>query len=417
VTPRLLNRSGAAMLAVATTTLLTLATASPAHSADDTRPFFYEPPNTLPANNGDVIRSEPSVYYLDPGKTIKVDAIVHRVMYRSTDGFGQPIAMTGTVITPKTPWLGKGERPVIGYAPGTQGLADTCAPSRQLANGTEYEGLFISGLLARGYAVTMTDYEGLGTPGTHTYVNRAVSGNATLDSVRAAQRLPEAQVPVHGPVSITGYSQGGGAAAAAAELAPEYAPELDIKGVVAGAAPSDLQKVAEKIDGSLYVAFLGYATAGLAAGYDIDTDPYLNDKGEQFIADSGKYCTVEALARHPFQQSKDYTADGRPITEYLRDPRWRAVVDEQKIGNRPPEDPVLITHSTLDDVIPFELGEKLASDWCSQGADVQFAPNPGPTHVGGAVAGFPVMFSWLEARFAGLPTTSTCPASEKTDSP
>lgn len=404
---RLFSRACVAALSLATAASLGMALALPVH-AEETRPPFYEPPATLPAHNGDVIRSEPAVYYLDPAKTIKIDAIVNRVMYRSTDGSGHPVAVTGTVITPKTRWIGNGERPVIAYAPGTQGLGDHCAPSRQLANGTEYEGAFISGLISRGYAVSMTDYEGLGTPGVHTYVNRAVSGNAVLDSIRAAQRLPEAQVPADGPVAISGYSQGGGASAAAAEQAPSYAPELKLKGVAAGAVPAELGPIAEHLDGSAYVAFLGYSVAGLAAGYDVDLDPYLNDKGRQLRADAENACTVEALAKYPFAQSKDYTADGRPLTEFLKDPRWQAIVDEQKIGTRTPEVPTLITHSRLDDVIPYKIGENLASNWCSQGADVQFAPNVGPTHIGGAVASFPVVFGWLEARFADLPTTPTC---------
>ncbi|AXK32823.1 lipase [Streptomyces armeniacus] len=400
----------------AVTALLALATAVtvggvavPSAQAEDTRPPFYEPPATLPANNGDVIRSEPSDYYLDPLKAIKVDAHVNRVMYRSTDGNGEPVAVTGTVITPKTGWSGKGDRPVIGYAPGTQGIGDPCAPSRQLANGTEYEGLFVKGLLARGYAVAMTDYEGLGTPGVHTYVNRAVSGNAVIDAVRAAQRLPEAGLPDAGPVALTGYSQGGGATAAAAELAPEYAPELDLKGVSAGAPPADLAKVAENLDGSLYVGFLGYAVAGLAAGYDLDLGPYLNDKGERFMADAEKACTAEAVLKFPFIKSKTLTEDGRPLTDYLDEEPFQRMVNEQRIGERAPNVPTLVTHSRLDDVIPYEVGRDMVAGWCERGApDVEFATLATPTHVGGAVASFPRVFLWLEDRFAGKEPSSDC---------
>lgn len=420
-----LSRGGRGLPRKALTFLLTAATAasvsllaapsasaeSAASAAEESRPSFYEPPATLPAHNGDVIRSEPSVFYLDPLKALKVDAVVNRVMYRSTDGNGEPIAVTGTVITPKTPWIGKGERPVIGYAPGTQGLADDCAPSRKLANGTEYEGLFAKGLLTRGYAVAMTDYEGLGTPGVHTYVNREVSGNAVLDVVRAAQRLPEAKLPDNGPVAITGYSQGGGAAAAAAELAHTYAPELDLKGVAAGAVPADLAPVATQLDGSLYAGFLGYAVAGLAAGYDIDVRPYLNDKGEQFIAEAQEYCTAEAILHHPFTRSETLTEDGRPLSDLLDEEPFATIVAEQEIGDgsRAPQVPTLVTHSLLDDVIPYDVGRDMAADWCAAGAeDVRFASNLGPTHVGGAVAGFPQVFGWLEARFAGLPAASSC---------
>jgi hypothetical protein len=42
--------------------------------------------------------------------------------------------------------------------------------------------------LAVSFAVVMTDYQGLGTPGLHTYVNRVAEGNAMLDAGRAAMR-------------------------------------------------------------------------------------------------------------------------------------------------------------------------------------------------------------------------------------
>jgi cephalosporin-C deacetylase-like acetyl esterase len=154
-------------------------------------------------------------------------------MYRSTDTHDRPIAITGTVVTPTTPWSGMGQRPIVSYAVGTQGVGDDCAPSKSMAARFEYEGPFIAGLLARGYGVVVTDYEGLGTPVVHTYVNRASQGHAVLDAIRAAQRLPEASLPDAGPVAIAGYSQGGGASASAAELQPRDAPELKLKGAYA----------------------------------------------------------------------------------------------------------------------------------------------------------------------------------------
>ncbi|MFB8414916.1 lipase family protein [Streptomyces albidoflavus] len=190
----------------------------------------------LPDSNGDVISSEPGVFPLDPLKAMKVDAKVQRVTYRTTDRTGMPIAVTGTVLVPNKAHAAP--RPIIGFAPGTQGLADKRAPSRQPAEGTEYEALPVKGLLDEGYAVVVTDYQGLGTPGAHTYMDREAQGRAVLDSLRAAQRLDAAGLPDAGPVALYGSSQGG-ASASATELAPTYAPELKIRGAVAGTPPAD----------------------------------------------------------------------------------------------------------------------------------------------------------------------------------
>lgn len=371
---------------------------------------FYEPPSPLPAGeNGDIIRHEPSEFFLDPLRAVPAQADVQRIMYRSTDTHGDPVAVTGTVLTPHTPWLGKGERPIIGYAVGTQGQGDQCAPSKQLAAGREYEGLFLEGLLTRGYGVAITDYEGLGTPGTHTYANRASQAHAVLDAVRAAQRLDEAGLPDDGPVATSGYSQGGGASAAAAELQADYAPGLDFRGSYAGAVPADLGAVAKFLDGSAYFGFVGYAINGMEAAYpELDTDEILNERGERLLDEVEQQCVFETVARYPFTQSATLTEDGRPLSAYLDEEPYASVLAEQRIGNRAPEAPVLVAHSFLDDTVPYEQGRSMARSWCEQGATVQFSTYASPTHVATAGAAFPEAFAFLEARFAGFPARHNC---------
>lgn len=395
------RRYALAMVAVMAVTFMTACKPGP-------RPPFYEPPATLPARNGDIVRTEPGEFYIDPLKAVKADAAVHRIMYKSTDRSGAAVAITGTVLVPNGAYLGLGQRPIVGYAVGTQGMGDQCAPSRMMAAGSEYEGLFISGLLARGYAVVVTDYKGLGTPGIHTYMGRVDQGNAVLDSIRAAQRLPGTGLPSAGPVAVVGYSQGGGAAAAAAELQPTYAPELKLKGVVAGAAPADLDLVAEKIDGSLYAAFLAYAVLGVSTSYGIDPAPLLNDRGKAVMTEIQDQCFLESVTKYALMESSTLTADGRTLNQILADPPFNTVIDQQRLGNVKPTAPVLVTHSVLDDVIPYQTGKNLASRWCSKGANVNFSTNVAPTHIGGAIAGYPEQFLFLEARFAGIPQFSNC---------
>jgi pimeloyl-ACP methyl ester carboxylesterase len=386
------------------------AVADTGNSTGDIDADFYVPPSPLPpGENGDVIRHEVADFFLDPAKLLRAPADVQRVMYLSTDTHGDPIAVTGTVLTPHVPWVGEGVRPIVGYAPGTQGVADKCAPSQQLAAGMEYEGPFISGLLARGYAVVVTDYEGLGTPGMHTYVNRAAEAHAVLDAIRAAQRLPEAGLADDGPVAIAGYSQGGGASAAAAELQPEYAPELDLEGAYAGAVPADLAAVAKVLDGHYAAGFLGYALLGLDAAYpELDIPGLLNERGEQLLAEVAEQCTGEAVAAHAFTRSETLTEDGRPLEAYLDEEPYAGRVAEQRIGERTPEVPMLVVHSALDDIVPYAQGREMARSWCEHGATVRFSTSLVPTHVGGAIRAFPEAFGWLEARFAGLPAPNNC---------
>jgi len=393
--------------AVATVSVLALVALGPPQASAAS---FYDPPSPLPAgSDGDVIRHEASTFYIDPVKLIKADAGVQRIMYRSTDTHGSPIAVTGTVLTPRSAWHGAGVRPIVSYAVGTQGEGDDCAPSKALAAGFEYEGPFIAGLLARGYGVVVTDYEGLGTPGDHTYVNRASEAHAVLDAIRAAQRLPEAGLPDDGPVAIAGYSQGGGASAAAAELQPGYAPELKLKGAYAGAVPADLGEVAKNLDGHYAVGFLGFALVSMNYAYpELNIPALLNARGKQLFEQVRTECTVEAIAAHAFTQSSTLTTDGRSLTAYLGEEPYRTRVAEQKIGTLKPTAPVLIVHSALDDIVPYAQDRDLGRTWCGKGVKVRFSTTLVPTHVLAAVRAYPEAFAWLEARFAGLPALSNC---------
>lgn len=360
------------------------------------------------AANGDVLSSEPGVFHLDPLKAVKVNASVHRILYRSTDRTGKAIAVSGTVLNPLAPKHQHHPRPIVALAPGTQGLADKCAPSRQLADGTEYEALPLKNLLDQGYAVVVTDYQGLGTPGIHTYMDREAQGRAVLDSLRAAQRLDAENLPAAGPVALFGYSQGGGAAAAAAELAPAYAPELNLKGAVVGAPPADMSAITS-MDGSLYGAFFNYALTGLATSYGLDINSYLNAHGKRVTNDlRDNLCTTQALAKYPFLNSRFLTADRRPLTERLTRAPWDKIVADQQIGKRTPAVPVLLSHSALDDVIPQQVGKNLAAQWCRRGATVKFAGNHIPGHVAASVATSTEGVPWLKDRFADKAAPSTC---------
>lgn len=249
---------------------------------------FYTPPNPLPVGGpGHLIRSEPSRLVLEPsGQLGSYVATGTRIMYLSTDTHGRPNAVTGTYFEPHNPWPGTGPRPLISLAVGTYGQGDQCAPSRLFNQGIHYstgfdlmygyEQGFVATMVARGFAVVVTDYEGLGTPGVHTYLNRAAEGHAVLDAARAAMLLPDTSLDPHGPVALWGYSQGGGASASAAELAPSYAPELDIVGAWAGAPPADPSTVMPSADGSILAGAIGYVLNSMMTAYP-ETEPMIRD--------------------------------------------------------------------------------------------------------------------------------------------
>jgi pimeloyl-ACP methyl ester carboxylesterase len=385
---------------------------------------FYTPAtNVGDYANGAIIRYQDSaVAYLGvPAK---------RIMYRSNDVNNQPVAVTGTVLQPTAPWTGGGARPLVSFAVGTIGQGDQCAPSKLFNQGLEYEAATIFPLLAAGESVVVTDYEGLGTPDrVHTYVNRVDEANAVLDAAIAAKnlgamRLPGVDVPADGKVGVYGYSQGGGAAAAAAELQPTYAPGLNLVGTAAGAPPANLAVVAKQIDGGSLAGAFGYTINGLIQDYpqvQAPLDALLNQRGKDVLATTKGECIAETGLRFGFQHTSDYTVSGQPATSFLGVEPFKTIVAAQQIGTLTPSAPVYIWQGRNDDLIPFAQSLQLARDWCAKGADVQFKEYDIPVvfpgfaigHALPAVVGLPEAQGWLYQRLGGAPATDGCGALPK----
>jgi pimeloyl-ACP methyl ester carboxylesterase len=424
---------GSAVAVMAVFMGVTAPTVSAAPSTGSTvESDFYLPPSPLPSGApGEVIRSEPSHLALSvPGIGGTLPGEATRIMYRSTDSNDDANAVTGTYIDPAAPWTGPGPRPLVVLAPGTQGQGDQCAPSKMLNNVitytpplgfmVEYEVLAAYALLSQGYGVVITDYEGLGTPGAHTYVNRASQGHAVLDAARAAQQLPGTKISGDGPVATYGYSQGGGAAAAAAEIAGEYAPELDLVGTYAGAPPADLKATLEQVDGGILTGVIGYTLNGL-----LNSDPELQPIIDDNINEAGKamlnlvanQCVGETILNVGLHRTNEYTETGEPMSVVLdRLPKAQEILAKNKIGERTPNAPVLVQSGTSDDVVPHGQAVELAGDWCGKGATVQLSAVQVPTLVPGSGAGHVIpdilglgeAQNWIKDRFYGVPAPSNC---------
>ncbi|MFR0357240.1 lipase family protein [Streptomyces sediminimaris] len=437
--------ASARILAVAVTTAACLGTtalpavATPTATHTDavvsrgvTIPEFYTPPAALPAANGALVRSEPLPLALSlPGLDGPLPGAATRLMYKSTDSRGEPMAVTGAYIEPTAAWHGRGDRPLVAVAPGTMGQGDQCAASLGLEhpltlNGQTvsigYEDLAIYRLLARGIAVVVTDYAGLGTTDRlHTYVNRVDEGHAVLDAVRAARSLSGTSITSASRVGLFGYSQGGGATAAAAELQAAYAPDVTLSGTYAGAPPADLVAVTKAIDGSELAGALGWSVNGF-----LESDPalkpiadaHLNAAGRAALKDLSTMCVGDALFAYGGSHSTSWTTDGRTISDIIRsEPALTDFLDRQRIGTLAPASPVRLATGTSDNLVPHAQARQLAVDWCAKGADVTYKPVTLPglgsaliNHFAPLLADQGDAISWLTDRFDAEPATSNCSA-------
>ncbi|HEY5906707.1 MAG TPA: lipase family protein [Vicinamibacteria bacterium] len=202
---------------------------------------LYKPPKNLKSyTHGDLIWARKTANPLKQAGRTWV------LLYRSTSVKGKAIGVSGFVMLPK----GKPPKhgwPVVSWAHGTSGIADSCAPSRDPKGPyTFYAAPQFGAWLKAGYAIANTDYEGLGTPGVHPYLVGRSAGRGVVDIVRASRQLD-------GRLSkryvIAGHSQGGHAALFAAALGPKWAPELRLRGVAAYAPASHLGLLSRALPG------------------------------------------------------------------------------------------------------------------------------------------------------------------------
>ena len=155
-----------------------------------------------------------------------------------------------------------------------------------------------------------------------------------------------------------GHSQGGGATAAATELAPEYAPELNLVGSYASAPPADLASVLRHIDGTGLMAAIGYTINGVLDRYPAAREPIesrLNDYGRSVLADVAGQCLIDSRTKYGKQSTASWTTDGRPLADVVESvPEIQQVIEEQRIGRRTPASPILVNGALNDDFIPYE---------------------------------------------------------------
>lgn len=379
--------------------------APPRRRAGWTPGFYNAHPATVP-RPGELIGAEPMDAYLVPG--VRLRARAWRLLYHSTGALDEPTVVSGTLLLPC------GLRrlrplPLIGYAIGTHGLADAAAPSRQLASGHDWEAGLLALVLARGFALIATDYQGLGTPGEHPFMVGRALGRNVLDGIRAARALSRAKglgeggVPPldpEGPLAVMGYSEGGYAAAWAAQLQPSYAPELELCGVAAGGAAVDLESVCARLDGSLFSFFLTYGALGYAAAYpELDLEGHLTAGGRGAVAALRETTVIQALRHGPrFARAARFSDPN-----LLELPAWRARIEQNRLGQLAPAAPVLLHHARWDRLVPLAQAQRLVERWSALGADVTLRVTPGGfDHLSGGAAGAPVALDWLAARLGVL---------------
>jgi hypothetical protein len=411
------SRPGAAVASTTTTAASPTTTTSPSTCVDTT-----EAPATSAGASGPLPTTDPfykwsgSLARDAPGTILRTRTIAFaereadtpmrtiQLLYVTTDELGCRTVSVVTVFHPLHESASAATR-LFSYQTSYDALGAQCDPSYTLKAGTEGEPGFIMSYVNSGYTVVMADYQGEDAA----YGVGQLSGYQTLDAIRAAERwlrVPE----VSTPVGMLGYSGGAVATEFASELAPTYAPHLDIVGVAEGGIPVDLFHNLAYIDNpdSSWTGQIPSYLDGLARGFDIrGLDKYFTPQGIAAANADQTQCSGTFTGLTTEQLFKPRYQDIKKIPVFVR-------IFDHLIMSRSgtPRAPLFIANglsdSIGDGVTVTKDVQQLAYTYCHRGVPVEFHIYNGLSHAQAGTPFFQQAQAFLAQRFKNRPFHNGC---------
>lgn len=378
------------------------AEAKPSDVGDGGVPAFYSWSGALPGQAGVVLAEEP----LPTEFSVATVGKAVRILYTARDG----ITDKGVVPVSAALFLPRGAPPeggwpVMAWAHGTTGIADICAPSARPRG--ERDGRYIASWLDAGFAVVASDYQGLGTPGIHPYSNYRASSYSLLDSARAI--VGERYGAANG-IILVGQSQGARTVVAAAGYAPLYAPDLQVRGVVATGAPnlsraaieSGLASSATDVMVTGAYSMIGYELTRTHA--DLDAGDVFTDAGREIETMVGSACLPE-LMKAAAARNLDPAKAFRPgMLKRL----WDTDVELRSFPMLDLRSPLFFGIGAADTAALPMTTLTLVNDLCSRGNVVEAHIYKDKDHSGVVNAAAADAIAFAKAAMEGRPVAATC---------
>ncbi|MGB3793671.1 MAG: lipase family protein [Sphingopyxis granuli] len=327
------------------------------------------------------------------------------IRYGSTDG----VVGSGTVPVTAALFIPKGTPPaggwlLIAWAHGTVGIGDDCAPSRNPRSARDRT--YLDHWLGEGYAIVATDYQGLGGPGPHPYLNSRAAAYSTLDAVRA---VLGGDFGLANKVLLVGQSQGAGAAFATAGYAADYAPDVNVRGTIATGLPNLAVAGAtsggdgDKVD--RLIAYLLYI-ASAAEQIDPRYDPtaVLTDRAMPLYRRAADTCVVDMFGA--------VVEAGLTRTNSFKTDFWRAYAPMLTHAGYPTlhiATPVFIGTGAEDVDTPAAMQKSVVDGACDAGSTIEWHVYPGLDHSGTVNRSFTDSRLFAQHVMAGHAIAGTCP--------
>lgn len=364
---------------------------------------FYVAPALMPKISGHLIRQET----LAQDQAIDGAADNVRLLYSSTEGIADQgiIAVSGTLHLPNGD-APDGGWPLLVWSHGTVGVSDLCTPSWSKRSPRDLA--YLSYWLGQGYAVAASDYQGLGTIGTHPYMAVRPMAYNNLDLIRAVQA---ADFPVSSAVVITGQSQGASASISTAIFAEEYAPEIDLRAVVATGVPYFSEEIlmAMEMNADLDAVdpILGLTVYGLTLSEMMDPDFHLRDVVTEnawpTISEVGNACVFDFIGKTMQAGLSPRTTFSAPIQA-----AQRATISAVNYPTLKLDVPLFVGTGEVDQITPATMQGAFVRDACAAGSTIVSRVYPGATHNTGLGLSKPDSERFIQDAFAGRTILNEC---------
>ncbi|MFD3703984.1 lipase family protein [Nocardia sp. NPDC058658] len=381
-------------------------------------PFYATPPGIDALAPGTVVRSRPVDVALFGVVRQRITA--WQLLYRTCDLDGTPEVSMTTVLLP---WGASARsRPLVSFQCAIDAVAPQCFPSYALRSGASTIGSIaplelpiIAMALEQGWAVSVPDHEGFGGR----FGAAREPGYRALDGIRAALSFAPMALASSTAVALWGYSGGGLATAWAAELAEEYAPELNIVGAAAGSPVGDPAAAFVRLNGGWFAGFPAAFVAGLRQAYPElgpMIDEHLDARYRGMLGEAEQRSTFALLLRFARRDIARHLRGG--MGELLAEPVLRRILADIEPGTRAPAAPLLIVQGVHDEVIAVADIDAHVRRYQRAGATVRYLRVRRGSHLPLEFLMVPAILDWLSDRFAGMPApTGTCTVTSVARSP
>ncbi len=330
-----------------------------------------------------------------------VDSYLMRFTSRDADGSSAEVV--AMVFVPQ--FSVSAARPVLVFGSGTTGLGDDCAPSLEEAE-KRYFGRYRENMLAyagMGFIVILPDYIGFDDPTRpQRYFSKIAEGHVMLDAARAVFRYLAGSAHVVTPLPVVfaaGYSQGGHAAFAAADMRSGYAPEIPLAGVIGFGSTNDVEALLR--EGTCYAPLIFYTYEVLYGRSDIDPSAYLQEKWARTLdADVNRMCVDAFQKYYGFDGKKVYRPEfhdalyGLRLTESY--PSLAARLAGNKTGLTGHGLPALIVQGGTDFIVTPATQSLFVAALREAGSAVTYREYQEVPHKGTRQAGFAESIEWME---------------------